>query len=190
MAPRLFPLGGGPRRTRALVGHGRRSPDRARRRLTADTPRRRLLPRGRRPPLLRPRNASNGQRTSPTHSLTRNPPQLNSLTNMNDQNVKKNTHETDPLPHRTDRYHRPAKDGALLRAAAKGQGHGGLLRRAAADPAAVAAGRLPGRAVRHPGAVWRLPRHHRRLRPQPARRRALHRHGRRPDGPRRQPAQR
>ena len=82
---------------------------------------------------------------------------------------------TDPIPHRTHHNNRAAEDTALLRKEAKGQGHGGVLRRAGTHIAAVAPDRFLRRAVRHHGAVWRLLRHHRRLCEECTRRRAVYR---------------
>lgn len=91
----------------------------------------------------------------------------------------------DPLPDRAHHNHRAAEDPPLLRAEEQGKGHGCVLRGADAHPAAVAARRVPHRAVRHPGPVRRLPGHDRRVRQERPRRGAVYRARDRSPGPRR-----
>lgn len=121
--------------------------------LTPSPKNRRLLPHRRRHPLLRPLHARNGQRPFPSSlSPIPFPPPPFYLPS----NPLTSSSCTDPLPNRPNHHNRPAKNRPLLRAQAEAQGHGRLLRRAGADPAALAARRVPGGAVRHHGAVWGL----------------------------------
>lgn len=85
------------------------------------------------------------------------------------------TLRTDPLPDRTYDNNRPPEDPPLLRAETKGQRHRSLLPGPAPHPYPLAFDRILRGALRHHGPLWRLPRHHRSVRPQRARRRPIYR---------------
>lgn len=82
-----------------------------------------------------------------------------------------------PLPNRPPPHHRPAEDAPLLHAAAEAARHGRLRLGHRADPAPLAADRLPGGAVRDHGSVWGLLRDRGGFRAERARRGAVPRQG-------------